>query len=532
MPLTPNELEIIRQSTTDEAAYQRVVEVFAARELARRDLRQQLAIHRQLVRQFPNDGLYVVDRSMRYLVADGIGLRALGLSSEMLEGKTPDEVFPPDVVALVEPLFRNALDGKPYSTEVSFLGKLYLTHSMPLYDDNDSVMAGLLVVQDITEQKLMAKELLRQNKLLEDMHQIALDMLNRHNMGDLLNYIIDSAAAITDSDYVECSLLNEGRLVVMAATANMAHMVGDCPGRNQAILMWEAFDHGKPVVIENYQTWPQRRSEYDSTPTYASAELPILIGPESVGVLSLGRARPDYTYSKEDLESGQMLSRLTGLVYFNARLYNEALREIAERKRFEQQALELATESKRADVLSKFIQHASHEFRTPLAVMQTGLYLMNRVTDPDARKKKSAQIEEQIRRISHLVDMLVLQAVVDSGAALNRVPVSIPTLVRSCVDALSARFAMKGLNAVIDVPTGLPMLNADGDLLYEALDQFLDNAIRYSLDDGTIRVKARQTDMQVMLEVSDTGIGISPEDLPHVFERFYRRDCKSIYGIC
>jgi len=86
------------------------------------------------------------------------------------------------------------------------------------------------------------------------------------------------------------------------------------------------------------------------------------------------------------------------------------------------------------------------------------------------------------------------------------------------------KLANKHLNMIADVAPELPSICADRARLQEALYNLLDNAVKYSCEHGEITLQARQRDQQVVLSVGDNGIGISKEDLPRVFERFYRVD--------
>jgi two-component system phosphate regulon sensor histidine kinase PhoR len=86
------------------------------------------------------------------------------------------------------------------------------------------------------------------------------------------------------------------------------------------------------------------------------------------------------------------------------------------------------------------------------------------------------------------------------------------------------KLAKKRLKIIVDVPSDLTTIRADRIRLQEALYNLLDNAVKYSLEHGEVALMARRRDQQIVLSVSDNGIGISKDDLPRIFERFYRID--------
>src|SRR5690606_9557350 len=95
---------------------------------------------------------------------------------------------------------------------------------------------------DLTEERQAEERLSRQNKFLLALHQITLDLLDRHKMNDLLQMIVDHAAAILDAPYCELKLKEGDELVVRAFTANQPFLLGDRVGRDTALLSWQACD--------------------------------------------------------------------------------------------------------------------------------------------------------------------------------------------------------------------------------------------------------------------------------------------------
>ncbi len=179
------------------------------------------------------------------------------------------------------------------------------------------------------------------NEYLEVLHQITLDLLNRRSLHELLQVIVERAAAILDAPYGELMLLEGDELVVRAYTRNQPYLLGDRVRRGEAMVTWRAFDTGQPVLIDDYFAWSGRRVIYDEAQLQAVGDFPVIVGQTSVGVLAMARVKPDYPFSPEDVHRGIQFSQLAALVLDNARLYDTALHEITERERAEEQLKDL-----------------------------------------------------------------------------------------------------------------------------------------------------------------------------------------------
>lgn len=176
-----------------------------------------------------------------------------------------------------------------------------------------------------------------------------------------------------------------------------------------------------------------------------------------------------------------------------------------------------------------FVANASHELKTPLAAIKalTETLIDGAIYDEEVNLDFLHRIEEQSDRLNSLIlDMLSLARLDSAHEFFRHVPIAVGPALRQCHDTHQSRALTKGLRLILHLGNVNDdvMVVADPEAMRQVLDNLVDNALKYTGEGGRVSVSARASVDRVILEVADTGIGIPRDELPRVFERFYRVD--------
>jgi signal transduction histidine kinase len=185
--------------------------------------------------------------------------------------------------------------------------------------------------------------------------------------------------------------------------------------------------------------------------------------------------------------------------------------------------LDSAAASRRKD---EFLAVLGHELRTPLATIKNALHVLrSQVTENLTRQKAQDLIERQVRRISRLVDELQDVSLINRGRLqLRRERIDLRVVVRNAVETLESDIRERNHHLATALPEGPVWIQGDPQRLEQVFVNLLANASRYTKPGGELAVWMHTRDVQVVVRVRDSGIGIAPQVLPGIFDMFSRAD--------
>ncbi len=375
-----------------------------------------------------------------------------------------------------------------------------------------------LLLDEYQERQRVEERLRRQNAYLEALHQTTLGLLSRFELDDLLNALVKRAGQLTGAPYGFLYLgeadSKEIRLRVRVGLSTEQAIESLRVGEGLAGKVWQT---GEPMVITDYDLWSGRSPKVAQNLTKAIVAVPLNrnVIPNSteiqiVGVLGLAHSRDsDRTFGEEEIELLTRFAQLASVAIDNAQLFDEAIRARASAER--------ANQAK-----STFLANMSHELRTPLNAIIGFTRIVKRKGADSLPEKQLNNLDKVLVSADHLLALIntILDiAKIEAGRMdVHANSFELAELIDICV-ITTQPLLISDVQIVVNVNDELPPLYSDQDKVKQILLNLLSNAAKFT-EQGTIAVHAHYDNGSIVVDVIDSGIGIPPEELPHIFEKF------------
>ncbi|MCH8093462.1 MAG: GAF domain-containing protein [Chloroflexi bacterium] len=336
----------------------------------------------------------------------------------------------------------------------------------------------------------------RYQRLLE----LTSDLAATFDLDTLLQRIVVAARELTDSEASSLLLYEKQThsLYFEAATGALVDGVGQraIPADN-SIAGW-VFTHGEPILSQDVLNDPRFYREMDALTQFETQSIlgvPLRTKDKILGVIESVN-KTEGIFTDEDVQILQTLAAQAAIAIENSQLFMQS------------------------DLIAEIV----HELRTPLAALTAASHLLQRSDLPaDQRTKLSQTILNEVQRLNDLTtDFLELSRLESGRTHFEREPVHLGGLVQESLEVVRAQAESKEIKLETEIDPSLTPVHGDRKILKQLLLNLLTNAIKYSPPESVVTVVLRSEGNEVLMEVRDTGRGISPEDQKRLFQRFYR----------
>ncbi len=382
---------------------------------------------------------------------------------------------------------------------------MHVGESMNRRDQTPAEIKRLSAVENITR-------ILVNNRESETALQLALD------------YLITKLKA-ADVGIVYRSDPSTGRLVVQTTSGIDINILEQLQINSSEEMIDRVFQTGKP---ELYAADKAPSSTEAATPKIPGAKIQGLNCPASIACLPLNTDKVKYgVLTFLNLEDGTRFNRSDISLF---QIIADLLTLIMERAAFvkELEARELSGNDGRykAALISTLV----HEMRTPLTSIKgysTALLMEDAVFKPETQREFLGIIDRECDILEGLISDYLDSSTIDAGMMkIDLQPVRLTRLAAKAAEEAGRRFPKHSL--IVDFSPEFPLIDADPERILQVLRQLLDNAAKYSPEGGMIVLQGKIAEGRVIISVADEGVGIDPEDLSHLFERFFRAKSDSV----
>lgn len=328
--------------------------------------------------------------------------------------------------------------------------------------------------------------------------EISTTLSSTLDLKQLLLMVIDTVTDLTATEAASMLLVNRrtGELQFVAAT-------GMQPPREEMVVPLEGslagwiVRNGRPLILNDVQRDGRHYAAVDNTTQFVTKDMlgvPLIRRGEVIGALEAINKRDGKGYSDQDVALMRALASQAAVAIENARLFHQT------------------------DLISELM----HEVKTPLMAITTAGEILTRSADPEQQTLLEL-IKKETSRLSKLTkDFLELSRLESGRVYLNLETVDLAQMVTDVINLEATRAAKKQVTLQKEIPEDLPPVGIDPGRIQQVMINLVSNAIKYNRERGWVAIAIEVTQNEIMIQVSDSGWGIEPENLPYLFDRFYR----------
>lgn len=329
---------------------------------------------------------------------------------------------------------------------------------------------------------------------------ISRDLASTLDIDVLLRRIVQAAADLSDSEEASILLydnLKEELYFEAATHLSKPYLRGLSVPVDASIAGW-VVKNRQPIILSDASSDDRHFghiAKVTDTRTQSLLGIPLIAKDKVVGALEAINKQSG-EFNEEDLNILSILGAQAAVAIENARLFQQS------------------------DLIAELV----HELRTPMASLNTAVQILLRPDIAEKQRNKLVEIiRDEIARLSELTTSFLDLARLESGRIqFHLTNVNVKDLLQYCIQIMQGRATEKEISISLNLPDVSLQIHADSDKIKQVMLNLISNAIKYNEEGGEIVITVREDQKNAIISVSDTGPGIPPESLPHLFTKFYR----------